>query len=281
MNTLSLVNGVATDSININDRGLHYGDGLFETLAFQNECLQFAAHHFKRLRDGASVLGIDYPGDDVYLSDIRQLLTSLPEDNYVIKIMLTRGQGKRGYASPRPQQPTRIVQLSSWPENITQFGFNELDVCICQHTLSSNSRLAGLKHLNRLDNIVARNEWHNEYDEGLMTDDTGYIIEATMSNVFFVRDKQLLTPSLSTAGVNGIIRQQLLELADINDIDYCVRDIHIDELESMHECFVCNSLIAVSSVKRVNDIVFESHVITKALSEILIQRIKSEVNVIK
>ena len=276
MTTSNLINGVFTDYISINDRGLHYGDGVFETIACLNRQPQFLTEHLLRMQLAANTLSIDYPGDEVILSDVATLLEKTSDDNCVIKLILTRGQGPRGYRSPHPQQVTRILQLSGWPHALHQNTEQAVSLCLCRHTVSSNSALSGLKHLNRLDNVIARNEWNDAYYEGLLSDETGHIIEGTMSNVFFVRKKVLITPALDTSGVDGIIRQQIIQIASEQKIACEALHIHKKSIHNMDEAFICNSLIGITPVSSIENINFKHHDTTSILQQKLQLKILSQ-----
>lgn len=278
MATLNLINGVFADYISVSDRGLQYGDGIFETIACQKGQPQFCAQHLQRMQLGANKLAIDYPGDEAMLSDIAMLFEKKPGNDCVIKLIVTRGQGERGYRSPVPQHVTRIAQLSDWPQALQQNTHQAVNLCLCRHTVSSNSALAGLKHLNRLDNVIARNEWNDEYYEGLLSDESGHLVEGTMSNIFFVRKKVLLTPMLDTAGVDGVIRQQIISIASEQGIACEQSHIHKKSIHNMDEAFICNSLIGITPVSRIDDISFKQGSITNMLQQQLHEKIMSQLD---
>ncbi len=240
-----MVNGIACRHLSVMDRGLHYGDGLFETVACVDEKLQFWDEHIERMRHGAGKLGITTTAIDYFKDDVLALLKTHPISNCTIKLILTRGVSERGYRSPSPQKVSRIVLLSALPEYLDEYFTQGISSCFCRHPLSQNSALAGIKHLNRLDNVLARNEWQDEYQEGFMLDDAAHVIEGTMSNVFAVKNSELFTPALSHSGVDGIIRQQILAIAQELNIETHIVDINKQQLQEMDEIFVCNSLIGI------------------------------------
>ena len=254
------------------DRGLHYGDGLFETIACVDGQLQFWDEHIERMRSGAERLKMDAVVIDNFQLDVSSLLEKHNITNCVIKLILTRGQSERGYRNSSSQQPTRIVLLSDLPlyteEHVTQ----GIKVRFCQHPVSVNSQLAGIKHLNRLDNVLARNEWQDEYQEGIMLDDTGNVIEGTMSNIFAVKNKQLYTPLLSNSGVDGVIRGQILSIAQQQGVETHVIKHNKEELKNMDEIFVCNSIIGIWPVASLDEQVFNVGSVTKKLLRTLQQR---------
>lgn len=267
------INGVHVEHVTVMDRGLQYGDGLFETIACVNSELQFWNQHIQRMRAGAISLNIDFPDEQLFLQDIKKIYDIAPETNCVFKIILTRGQGNRGYQSPANQRPTRIVICSSWPDYSPDLIDTGIAACLCKHPVSINPALAGIKHLNRLDNVIARNEWHNEYHEGLMADAEGNIIEGTMSNVFAVRDNVLYTPGLERSGINGVIRNQVLNIARDENIKIETTRLTLNDLYSMDEIFVTNSIIGIWPVSMIEQQPYPVGEMSKAMHNKLQQRI--------
>jgi len=245
------INGVHTEYVSVMDRGLHYGDGLFETIACVDGKLQFWDDHIQRMGEGARALGIEFSSGLTFLNDIKALL----KDEFgrcVVKILLTRGggPGDRGYKYPAIQKPTRIVIINEWPNHADSI--NEARVCLCAHPISVNARLSGIKHLNRLDNVLARNEWKDEYDEGLMSDMNGNIIEGTMSNVFGIKNRNLYTPSLDRCGINGVIRKHIIDIGKSLNMSLHITNLSKDDLYSMDEVFITNSIIKIWPVTLIN-----------------------------
>lgn len=243
-----LINGLAQNTIDYTDRGLHYGDGLFETIALVNGRLQLWSLHMQRLREGCKQLQLPAVDDALWLQDIAQLKTT---ERCVVKLMLTRGSGGRGYRFPESTSVTRIAAVYPWPEYPASHAQQGVNVTVCVTTASMNPALAGLKHLNRLDNVLARSEWQDATTaEGLMGDDRGNVIEATMSNVFAVKEGVLLTPQLNRAGVRGVMRAHVIDMARQLNIVVQERDIAMSALHQMHELFLTNSLIGIWPVKQ-------------------------------
>lgn len=269
------INGIPCQHLSVMDRGLHYGDGLFETIACIDGKLQFWDEHIKRMRSGANRLAIEPSVIDNFKDDVTALLKQHSVKDCVVKLILTRGQSDRGYRSPSPQKPTRITLLSDFPQYPEQYSIQGIKACFCQHPVSKNSRLAGIKHLNRLDNVLARNEWRDEYQEGIMLDDEGHVIEGTMSNVFAIKNNQLHTPSLNFSGVDGVIRSQILSISKELNIETHIIEISKDELISMDEIFVCNSIIGIWPVSSLDEKVFDVGSLTKNLSLALQQRMRA------
>lgn len=268
------INGIFCQHLSIMDRGLHYGDGLFETISCVNGKLQFWEEHVDRMRAGAKQLAINDLAIDNFSHDVQNLLDRHNVSSCVVKLILTRGAGERGYRSSSPQKVTRIVLLSDLPQYPDAYTSKGIKTFFCQTPISKNSKLAGIKHLNRLDNVLARNEWQDEYQEGFMLDDSGYVIEGTMSNLFAINDNELYTPLLSTSGVSGIIRDQILSIAKELDIGMHVMNIERKELENMDGIFVCNSVIGIWPVASLSEKSYKVSLLTRKLFKELDRRIK-------
>ncbi len=250
-----LINGIATNYVSVQERGLQYGDGLFETIACVDNGLEFWQAHFNRLQQGAQRLQIPCPEEKLWLQDIALLCKNL-SGNGVIKLILTRGCSERGYRQLDTLSSTRMVSLTKglapryFDSTASQNGENKAaDLCVCRQTISINPALAGIKHLNRLENVLARNEWKDTYSEGLMLDSDGRVIEGTMSNLFAVKQMQLLTPALTMSGVTGIIREKIIELADKNLMPVSITELSMQALFTMDALFICNSLLEILPVK--------------------------------
>ncbi len=269
------INGVQAEYISVMDRGLHYGDGVFETIACVNNQLQFWPQHLARMAAGAEKLEISFPDEHLWLHDVQQLFDEqVSGEPCIIKLMLTRGIGERGYRSPAKPLPNRIAIKTDWPDNIDQLADRGARIRVCETRLSVSPQLAGIKHLNRLENVLARNEWQDEYDEGLMMDFQGNIIEGTMSNVFAVKEGALYTPALDRCGVNGIIRQQLLSIA--NELNMRVLESTITQtgLAEMDEMLLTNSVIGIWPVAECADTKYTIGDTGRLLVERLAERVE-------
>ncbi len=273
--TQVLINGQWRSQIDQADRGFQYGDGLFETMVYRNGQLLFWKEHLHRLNLGCERLNIPPVTEQQWLEDLKQLKTHLNEPQAVIKIMLTRGSGGRGYCYTTNATTTRIVAQYPWPQypDSVRHGVR---LCICKTPVTVNIALAGIKHMNRLDNVLARNEWQDpEIIEGLMLDDVNNVIEGTMSNIFMVRNNILLTPSLSRAGVQGIIRDKIIDLARNNAFKIEETTISLDDLFTMDEVFVTNSLIGIWPVNQIENTSFKQHTFSKIFSDLLAKDISA------
>ncbi len=241
-----LINGKPDNRISVSDRSIQYGDGLFETIAYRNGQLEFLEAHLTRLIHGCERLTIPFHQLKQLKEELSIVLVELAENDAVIKIIISRGSGGRGYLADPSVEPTRIISthpLPTYPESNKTAG---ITARFCQQRLSENISLAGIKHLNRLEQVLARNEWNDtDISEGIMLDQHDNVIEGTMSNLFIVKAGSLFTAQLNKSGVAGIIRAEILSLATVNDIPYTETIISKSALADADEVFICNSLIGI------------------------------------
>jgi 4-amino-4-deoxychorismate lyase len=243
------INGKAADRVAALDRGLQYGDGLFETIALRQGRPEFWERHLKRLTAGCARLRIPPPEPGILESETRELCATALRG--VLKIVVTRGVGGRGYAPPHDAAPTRILFLHPWPESPPQWRREGVRVRLCRARLGLNPGLAGIKHLNRLEQVLGRAEWEEaEIAEGLMLDARGRVIEGTRTNLFLVKEGTLITPKLEESGVAGIIREIVLEIAKAWGMPAEIRDLRPEEIAGADEAFLTNSIIHIWPIRR-------------------------------
>ena len=266
-----LINGLFSESISVQDRGLHYGDGIFETIALlEGNPLCWEAH-YQRLLEGCNRLGLQCP----YIDLLRTEIDRLPVESarHVIKIIVTRGQGGRGYRPPgHNSAPTRVIGLYPWPDFLHAYAVQGVKTRICSTRLGQNPQLAGIKHLNRLEQVLARGEWDDpDIAEGLMLDTQGAVIEGTMNNLFCIKNSALLTPDLSACGIAGVIRRHILELSDYIQMQTKICTLTAAELYAADEVFICNSVIGIWPVREIAEQVFAVGLRTQEIRQSLIR----------
>ncbi|MGE7960091.1 aminodeoxychorismate lyase [Pseudomonas sp. NPDC089530] len=239
----SWVDGRPADVLSLKDRGLAYGDGLFETIAVRAGQPLLLERHLSRLAEGSTRLAI--AADQALIrSELKAYASQLGEG--VLKLILTRGDSLRGYAADPLAQPRRILQGSAPAAYPAAHAEQGIRLFPCTTRLSEQPLLAGLKHLNRLEQVLARSEWRDsEHAEGLMLDVSGRVIEGVFSNLFLVRDGVLFTADLSRCGVAGVMRAEILFQAASLGIATEVVDISLEQLQQADEVFVCNSVYGV------------------------------------
>ncbi|HSC47396.1 MAG TPA: aminodeoxychorismate lyase [Gammaproteobacteria bacterium] len=266
MSTGCWVNGEPREDIPAGDRGLHYGDGVFETLAVLDGRVRLLEHHLDRLAEGCSRLGFVAPDLDLLRDELRAAAHG--QARAVLKLLVTRGTGGRGYRPPVGTGATRILLRRPWTERPQAWWQEGVRVRVCTTRLGRNPRLAGLKHLNRLEQVLARAEWDEEAQEGLMQDEGGFVIEGTMSNVFLVHeDGRVLTPRLDRCGVAGVMRRHLLEKAERAGLTVSVAELPLTDFASAREIFLCNSLIGVWPVARLSERLYPAGRVTRRFQQ--------------
>ena len=246
MSAACWVDGMPSASVNTLDRGLHYGDGLFETLKVKEGRIALLDYHLQRLAQGCGRLSFAIPPTSALQDELRRAAQG--QSRAVLKLIVTRGTGGRGYAPPQHVAPVRILLLYPQPDYPTVNWEEGVRLRACDTRLGRNPKLAGLKHLNRLEQVLARSEWSTTEGaaEGLMLDEAGLVIEGTMSNVFAVSEAGvLITPALERCGVAGVMRRHLLEQAQRAGMTSQILDMTLDDLLRAREIFVCNSIIGV------------------------------------
>jgi len=236
-----LINGLPATTIAVSDRGLAYGDGLFETVRFNQRRLVLWPGHLARLRRGCEKLQLTL--DTAALEhELTRALALATTDNGVLKLIVTRGTGGRGYRASRAPA-TRIITTHPLPDYSGLAVDTGIRAFLCTQRLAPQPALAGLKHLNRLEQVLASLEWpDNSFHEGLMLDLGGNVIEGTRSNVFIAAAGRLVTPALDQCGIDGVLAAALL--THFGTLATSAR-ISLEQLCRAEEVFFCNSVFGI------------------------------------
>ncbi|MEM7468966.1 MAG: aminodeoxychorismate lyase [Pseudomonadota bacterium] len=230
------------------DRALAYGDGVFETLAVVDGSPLCLEKHLERMRRGCEALMIESGGVSEFENDLKALAF---DDLNVLKLAITRGAGGRGYRPSQSSLPNRLTSTHPWPYRSLPLPDR---AWICEHRISRNQALAGIKHCNRLDQIMASSEWPgDDYLEGIMLDDQDRIIEGTRSNLFLKAGNEVVTPDLCESGVAGIVRELIIDQLKDWQIPCVVGDISAADLHAAEEFFICNSILGVRSISMIGE----------------------------
>lgn len=265
-----LVNGTVDAGLDPYDRGLAYGDGVFRTLRIRAGHILNWQRHYAKLKADSLALGLTCPSEETLRDDL-QILQQADVD-CIAKVIITRGPG-RGYAPPQPAQINRVVlatPLPIYPQENLSAGVRMI---LCETRLASQPRLAGIKHLNRLENVLARAEWQDpEIAEGLMLDMHGNVIEGTYTNVFMLLDGVLYTPALRRCGVAGVERERILELSNELNLKLAVQDLPLHYFIQADEILLCNSLIGVWQVSSFLTQIWEQGKLTSVVRQLLDER---------
>lgn len=261
---MMLVNGTRSDQVPAQDRGLHYGDGVFETMAVCDGRIRLLDRHLQRLHRSLQVLKIESPPGSILHQELNTVATQLHHG--VLKLIVTRGAGGRGYAPPENGNTTRVISTYPWPELR-----DETWLRVCMTRLGAAPQLGGIKHLNRLEQVLARLEWSDseQADDGLMLDSRGRVIETTRANVFAVRRGTLCTPPVDVCGVSGVMRDWVMELSREHAIPVVEESMLLADLEQAEEIFVTNAIAGITPVARLQDRLLSAGTVTRRLMKIL------------
>ncbi|MCI0504691.1 MAG: aminodeoxychorismate lyase [Gammaproteobacteria bacterium] len=266
-----LINGEAGNEVLVTDRGLHYGDGLFETLKIKKGAILYWEHHMARLLSGCERLCIPLPDIVLLRSEAERLISEYGNNSdAILKIIVTRGSGQRGYKPTTAAKPTRIIALYPSPRYPENYWKDGVRVTICKTRLAGNPRLARIKHLNRLEQILASSEWDDPaIVDGIMLDMDQHVIEGTMSNLFWVYEGNLYTPDLTQCGVEGIMRHLVLKLAEELQLMVVNGHYFVEDLLSADEIFITNSIHGIWPVRQIDQHTFKPGPVTKHLMDLI------------
>ena len=237
------------ESFALDDRGLAYGDGVFETLLVHVGEPVWWSEHWQRLLHGAEVLKILAPNETIVRNACQLLLANHTDAECVLKIILSRGSGGRGYAAANNPEPRIIISVHRAPTRIQE----PVILRWCDTRLARQPLLAGIKHLNRLEQVLARNEWQDEnIFDGLMCDTENNVVCATSANVFVKIQGQWLSPKINQAGIAGIARAWVLKQWPETQEAHLSRP----EVEQAEAIFICNAVRGILAVKRLGEVIF-------------------------
>jgi 4-amino-4-deoxychorismate lyase len=248
--TLWLVNGQPT-GVDPADRGLAYGDGLFETMGAVDGNIRWLDLHLDRLEDGCARLAIPAPPRDVLGREIAA--NCPPQGRAILKLIVTRGTGPRGYAPPDNAVPTRVLAIAPWPEYSASRYRDGIAVRVCRLRLGENPALAGIKHLSRLEQVLAELELKGQdVEQGLLLDSGGRVVGGTHGNLFAATGTEIATPALTRCGIKGVMRRAVLDAAQRLGLASAERDLTLEQALAADELFMTNSLFGVCPIAAVD-----------------------------
>lgn len=264
--TTTLVDGYFNKTIKPSNRTLQFGDGLFETCVIKDGQLLFWHYHYQRLKTSSKTLGITAPVEKIWLKDIQKLSNKSRLKNAVVKLTLSRGQSERGYIFNNIK-PIRIASISPLPK----ISNKPLSLKICPSGYGNNVQLAGIKHCNRLDNVLASRDLKSPEQDCLMCDDKSQVISTTKANIFLINNDKILTPDLSLCGIAGTRQSIITELAKNLNMSINFTTITLGDLYQADEVFVSNSLLGIHRVASVNDQIYTKTKYTNKFKKIFEQ----------
>lgn len=241
-------------SLSLSNRGLAYGDGLFETMRYVDREIPLWAHHKERLLHSLKRLQIKLK-EPLLEAELNKVLSSLPKTGTnLVKLIVTRGESDRGYRADPKARAELIWQVLDAPPCYQR----TLSLGLCETRLAEQPALAGMKHLNRLEQVLARLEWDDEWDDALMCDFHGNIVETVSANVFVLIGKTLLTPRMEACGVAGVMRSYLIErILPRFNLDLEEADIKLEDLIRADGLWVCNAVRGLGEASGFRDISWE------------------------
>jgi len=264
-----LLNGSPAQQVSPFDRAVHFGDGLFETIACRRGRPRFLALHLERLLLGCQRLGIE-PGN---LDEIRAEVRSLAREveNAIVKVILTRGTAlARGYGVTGREKAMRITFRYAWPPETATESQDGVRVRTAKLRLGENPALAGLKHCNRLEQILARREWTDPgIAESLLFSSSGRLVSGTMSNVFIVEGSRLRTPRLDLCGVAGVMRRVVLREAERAGISVQEDVLGVEDVHKASELFLTNARIGLWPLRELDGRALQPGGTTRRLQQIM------------
>jgi 4-amino-4-deoxychorismate lyase len=244
----ALLNGEPAPEAAFHDRACQFGDGLFETLAVRDGEPCLWKLHLARLQEGCARLDIPPPDPGLLLREAHALCSD--RDRAVLKIIVSAGENRRGYARSAASVPTRWVYCGDWPEgDIWTRREWALQLQECSIRLGTQPLLAGIKHLNRLEQVLARRELRSGIHEGLMRDQQGHVTEGISSNLLLMLEDCYRTPPIDQCGVAGTVRQLLIDSAQLLDLPLQVARVDRRTLLGARAVFMMNSLMGVRPVR--------------------------------
>jgi 4-amino-4-deoxychorismate lyase len=249
------IDGVAGQTLPADDRGLAYGDGLFETILIRGGRARFLEAHLTRLSRGLVALGIPFTEMPTLRADIANAALLAPA-LAVLKVIVTRGSAaRRGYAPPAEVRARRIVSL--WPTEPVDGAEQGINLRVARLRVPEQSPFAGIKHLNRLENVMAAAEGLGGMSfEALLLDTHDSLVSGTSSNVFVVHSGEIKTPPTDRAGVAGVMRSIVLREAPKLGINAHQQVLTLEDVYAADEVFITNARIGVVPVKRVREHAF-------------------------
>lgn len=247
MTFLTLINGLPEQNWPVSDRGLAYGDGVFETCRILQGQVPLFDPHWQRLSRSVQRLGFELPFGQ---KELKQYLSQVVPGDGLAKLIVTRGSGGRGYCPPEPAQARWSLQGMAAPATPLEYYQHGVQVRSCQLKLSSQPVLAGMKHLNRLEQVLARAEWQDSsIFDGLLFDQQDHLIETTVCNVFLLKNHQLITPILDQSGVSGVMRAAIEQACPAVGLSFVERKIHRSEIIQAEALFLSNSVRGIIPVR--------------------------------
>ncbi|KLV08976.1 4-amino-4-deoxychorismate lyase [Photobacterium aquae] len=260
-----LINGVKASSVAVSDRAMQYGDGCFTTMLVEQGKVRLWPYHLARLQTALERLAISAPDWGALTESVHQLAADLcPPQEAVnssskagIKILISRGSGGRGYSAAGCNDTQVVISTFAWPAHYTQWQHDGIALGVCRQSLAKAPMLAGLKHLNRLEQVMLKREVEQHgWVDALVCDVDGYVVETVASNIFWRKGDQVYSPALDTSGVEGVMRRHVIELLEAMGYHTRLVKAPIETVLAADEVFITNALMALVPINEINGISF-------------------------
>jgi len=266
------LDGEPVDALAIDDRAVQYGDGLFETIAVRHGKARLVDLHMERLARGCERLEIEMPDVVALQTELAEAIRQSHEVSAycVAKVIVSSGISQRGYGRLQPASPTVLIGVFPARPIAARAYRDGVDAIVCTTRLATGSATAGLKTLNRIEQVLGRSECLTARTfEGLMLDADDRLICGTMSNVFIVSGQKIVTPALQRCGVEGVMRRYAIDCLRDEGIEVNERDVTIDDCTAADEVFLTNSQFGALPVNDVGGISMPTGDTTKLVLKLL------------
>lgn len=244
-----LINGVWQTQLPASDRAVQFGDGCFTTARIINGQVRFLEQHITRLQLACQRLGIPFNSETMLREEMNQVAGEA--QNAVLKVIISRGAGGRGYSPAGCLNPSRILSVSPLPGFYTDWKTEGVVLSLSPIQLGINPALAGIKHLNRLEQVMIRTHLEQTMaQETIVLDSDGMMVECCAANLFWRQGEQVFTPSMALAGVNGTMRQHIIATLGARGLNVQEVRTSPEILARADEVFICNALMPIIPVRQ-------------------------------
>lgn len=243
-----IVNGENNNQVSLSDRSVQFGDGCFTTLVVTDGIPEFWSAHKQRLKQGCDRLGIQFTAWQSLEMSVHQLAQQ--HTSAVIKIIISRGVGGRGYGTDNTVEPSYFVSQHGFPSHYDKWQEQGISVSLSPIYLAKQPLLAGIKHLNRLEQVLIKQQLQaTTFDDLIVCDSDQNIVESSAANLFWRIGQEWCTPDLSYSGVDGVMRNLVMRYFEQQSISVKLVRIGLEAILNAEQVFICNSVMKVISVK--------------------------------
>ncbi|GLS84645.1 aminodeoxychorismate lyase [Paraferrimonas haliotis] len=263
------------EALSLADRGLAYGDGFYTTMRLNDGVIEAWSLHQRRLLDAALMMGMATRLTFAeWFQPHKQFIESkaLALQQGVIKVMVTRGHGGRGYAPPMQAQLQCIVSHHQVPQHYNHWREQGVALRVHAMTLSRHTMLAGVKHLNRIEQVMLKHNHNGAGDDYVVCDDSGKLVCGSAANLFFAKGRRLVTPALGRSGIAGITRLQIMQAMVAQGYQVIATELSVTDINAFDGAIMCNALMGVVAINSIDQVRFDSHSLQRTMEHALNKR---------